>query len=166
MPSRGYQELVCTAGITRSGEWVRLYPINYRYRPSDQQFHKYQWIEIELESKGAGNDKRKESRRPNLETIKILGNPLSTKNNWLERRQVIDALPEHSVNELRPGVSGWAQINGRDTLPIPVKARLDGEYVKRQSFWFDLFIIFRTLLKIFKDDTVVEGGTGKLGKDE
>ncbi len=101
MPSRGYQELVCTAGITRSGEWVRLYPINYRYRPSDQQFHKYQWIEIELESKGAGNDKRKESRRPNLETIKILGNPLSTKNNWLERRQVIDALPEHSVNELR-----------------------------------------------------------------
>ena len=70
------------------------------------------------------------------------------------------------VNQLRPGLSGWAQINGRDTLPIPVKAKLDGEYVKRQSFWFDLYIIFRTALKIFKDDTVVEGGTGKLGKDK
>jgi len=73
---------------------------------------------------------------------------------------------KYGVNELRPGVSGWAQINGRDTLPIPVKAKLDGEYLKRQSFWFDLYIIFRTALKIFKDDTVVEGGTGKLGKDE
>jgi O-antigen biosynthesis protein WbqP len=73
---------------------------------------------------------------------------------------------KYGVNELRPGVSGWAQINGRDTLPIPLKAKLDGEYVKRQSFWFDLYIIFRTALKIFKDDTVVEGGTGKFGKDE
>ena len=73
---------------------------------------------------------------------------------------------KYGVNELRPGVSGWAQINGRDTLPIPVKAKLDGEYVNRQSFWFDLYIIFRTTLKIFKDDTVVEGGTGKLGKDQ
>ena len=65
---------------------------------------------------------------------------------------------KYGVNELRPGVSGWAQINGRDTLPIPLKAKLDGQYVKRQSFWFDLYIIFRTALKIFKDDTVVEGG--------
>jgi len=73
---------------------------------------------------------------------------------------------KYGVNELRPGVSGWAQINGRDTLPIPVKAKLDGEYVKRQSFLFDFYIIFRTALKIFKDDTVVEGGTGKLGKGE
>ena len=73
---------------------------------------------------------------------------------------------KYGVNELRPGVSGWAQINGRDTLPIPVKAKLDGEYVKRQSFWFDLYIIFRSAIKIFKDDTVVEGGTGKLGEGE
>jgi len=73
---------------------------------------------------------------------------------------------KYGVNKLRPGVSGWAQINGRDTLPIPVKAKLDGEYIKRQSFWFDLYIILRTALKIFKDDTVVEGGTGKLDKNE
>jgi O-antigen biosynthesis protein WbqP len=71
---------------------------------------------------------------------------------------------KHGVNQLRPGVSGWAQINGRDTLPIPVKAKLDGEYVKRQSFWFDIYIILRTAIKMFKDDSVVEGGTGRLGK--
>jgi O-antigen biosynthesis protein WbqP len=72
----------------------------------------------------------------------------------------------YGVNQLKPGVSGWAQINGRDTLPIPVKAKLDGEYVKKQSFWFDIYIILRTAIKMFKDDSVVEGGTGKLGKDK
>jgi O-antigen biosynthesis protein WbqP len=69
---------------------------------------------------------------------------------------------KYGVNALRPGVSGWAQINGRDTLPIPVKAKLDGEYVKRQSFWFDIYIILKTALKLFKDDSVVEGGTGAI----
>ncbi len=73
---------------------------------------------------------------------------------------------KYGVNELRPGLSGWAQINGRDTLPILVKAKLDGEYLKRQSFWFDIYIILRTALKIFKDDSVVEGGTGRFGKDQ
>jgi O-antigen biosynthesis protein WbqP len=73
---------------------------------------------------------------------------------------------KYGVNKLRPGVSGWAQINGRDTLPIKVKAKLDGEYVLKQSFWFDLYIIFKTALKLFKDDSVIEGGTGTLGKDE
>ncbi len=72
---------------------------------------------------------------------------------------------KYGVNQLRPGVSGWAQINGRDTLPIKVKAKLDGDYVKMQSFWFDIFIILRTALKMFKDESVVEGDTGKLGND-
>jgi O-antigen biosynthesis protein WbqP len=73
---------------------------------------------------------------------------------------------KYHVNQLRPGVSGWAQINGRDTLPIAVKAKFDGEYVKRQSFCLDIYIILRTAFKIFKDDNVVEGGTGKIGKDQ
>jgi O-antigen biosynthesis protein WbqP len=73
---------------------------------------------------------------------------------------------KYGVNALRPGVSGWAQINGRDTLPIPVKAKLDGEYVTRQSFCFDFYIILKTALKIFKDDSVIEGGTGSLGNKE
>jgi len=100
-PSRGYQELVCTAGITENNEWVRLYPIDYRYRPRDQQFRKYQWVEVDLLPRGAGNDRRKESRKPNLDTFRVLGLPISPKNNWKERRIIIDRMPTYTVKELR-----------------------------------------------------------------
>jgi len=76
-----------------------LYPINYRYLLRDKQFHKYQWIEVELGSRGSGNDNRKESRKPILETIKLLGDPLSTKKGWLERRELIDDLPHRTVKQ-------------------------------------------------------------------
>ncbi len=101
LPSTSHRELVCTAGVTQSGEWVRLYPIDYRYRPQRQQFHKYQWIEIELAQRGSGNDNRQESRRPKLDSIRILGEPLSTARSWEDRREIIDRLPIHSVNQLR-----------------------------------------------------------------
>ena len=100
-PSRGYSELVCTAGITRSLDWVRLYPVDYRYRSRDQQFRKYQWINVGLASRGAGNDNRRESRRPDLDSIKVLGSPLSTNNCWRERREIIDSMPVRTVNQLR-----------------------------------------------------------------
>jgi hypothetical protein len=100
-PSRGYQELVCTAGVAASGEWVRLYPIDYRYRPTHQRFKKYQWIEVDLWPRGAGNDNRKESRRPVLDSIQLVGERLSAEKNWLERRQIIDHLPHHTLNELK-----------------------------------------------------------------
>jgi O-antigen biosynthesis protein WbqP len=67
---------------------------------------------------------------------------------------------KYGVNELRPGVSGWAQINGRDTITIVLKAKLDGQYVKRQSFWFDIYIILRSAMQMFTND-IVEGDTGK-----
>ncbi len=86
-PSKSYKEIVCTAGITDRNQWVRLYPIDYRYRPRSQQFHKYQWIEVGLLPHGSGNDNRKESRKPDLNSIKLIGSPLSTDNNWYERRQ-------------------------------------------------------------------------------
>ena len=101
LPSRGHQELVCTAGITKSGDWVRLYPIDYRYRPKHQQFHKYQWIEVGLLPRGNGNDNRKESRRPDLDSIRILSSPLSTLHNWQERREIIDRLPTYTLNQLQ-----------------------------------------------------------------
>ncbi len=100
-PSREYQELVCTAGITESGDWVRLYPIDYRYRSPDQQFQKYQWIEVDLDPRGAGNDSRKESRRPNLDSIVICGEPLSTDKKWKQRREIIDQLPHRTLNQLK-----------------------------------------------------------------
>lgn len=99
-PSRAHQELVCTAGITETGDWVRLYPIDYRYRSNHQQFKKYQWIELGLAPKGAGNDNRRESRQPDLDSIKILSEPLSTANGWDERRKIIDALPHYTRKQL------------------------------------------------------------------
>jgi hypothetical protein len=100
-PSTKYQELVCTAGITEQGEWVRLYPIDYRYRPSAQKFRKYQWVEIDLAPRGAGSDNRKESRKPRLESIRVIGEPLPTDNAWRARRAIIDRLPHHTVNQLK-----------------------------------------------------------------
>lgn len=99
-PSRGYQELVCTAGITETGDWIRLYPIDYRYRPREQQFHKYQWIEVEVEPKGAKNDNRKESRKPKPESIRVLGQRLSSDHGWQDRRRIIDTMPHSTVREL------------------------------------------------------------------
>ncbi len=57
---------------------------------------------------------------------------------------------EHGVHELVPGLTGWAQINGRDDLPIPVKVQLDVEYLRRRSFWFDLYIIVRTFTNVIR----------------
>ena len=64
---------------------------------------------------------------------------------------------EAGIHKLVPGLTGWAQINGRDKLPIPIKAKLDGEYVKRCSFGFDLKCFFMTFIKVLKRDGVVEG---------
>lgn len=99
-PSQGYQELVCTAGITESGDWVRLYPIDYRYRERNQQFKKYQWIEVVLGPAGAGNDNRKESRRPDLDSIRLLGEPIKPDHEWRDRRAIIDVLPHYTRDQL------------------------------------------------------------------
>jgi len=99
-PSTKYMELICVAGITEDLQWVRLYPIDYRYMPKHQQFHKYQWVEVGLAPRGHGNDNRKESREPDLGSIKVLGEMLSSKNNWAERRTVIDNVQHHTINQL------------------------------------------------------------------
>ena len=69
---------------------------------------------------------------------------------------------KYRANDVLPGLTGWAQINGRDELEIPVKAAYDGEYVKRMSFLFDLRCLFGTVFSVLKSDGVVEGGTGSL----
>ena len=61
---------------------------------------------------------------------------------------------EKGVDHLVPGLTGWAQVNGRDELPIPEKVRLDVEYAERQSFWFDMYILWFTLLKVMRRDGV------------
>lgn len=71
---------------------------------------------------------------------------------------------KYGANDVKPGLTGWAQINGRDELEIDVKARLDGEYVEKQSFLFDCKCFFGTITSVLKHDGVVEGGTGELNK--
>lgn len=73
---------------------------------------------------------------------------------------------KYGANDVRPGLTGWAQINGRDELEIPVKAKLDGEYVEKLSFSFDCKCFFGTIFSVLKHDGVVEGGTGELHKQE
>ncbi len=73
---------------------------------------------------------------------------------------------KYGANNVKPGLTGWAQINGRDELEIPVKAKLDGEYVERMSFLFDCKCFFGTITAVLKSDGVVEGGTGELHKQE
>ena len=64
---------------------------------------------------------------------------------------------KYHANEIVPGLSGWAQCNGRDTLPIPEKAKLDGEYAKRFNVWFDIKIIIKTFFQAFRGKDEVEG---------
>ena len=69
---------------------------------------------------------------------------------------------KYGANDVKPGLTGWAQINGRDELEIPIKARFDGEYVKKLSFLMDLKCFLGTFAKVLKADGVVEGGTGEM----
>ena len=73
---------------------------------------------------------------------------------------LIDERDKYGANDVRPGLTGWAQVNGRDELPIPVKAAFDGEYCRRISFSFDLKCFFMTIGKVLRHEGIVEGDTG------
>ena len=78
---------------------------------------------------------------------------------------LIEERDKYGANDVKPGLTGWAQINGRDELEIPVKAKLDGEYVENLSFAFDCKCFFGTIKSVLKSDGVVEGGTGTLNEN-
>ncbi|GFI26138.1 undecaprenyl phosphate N,N'-diacetylbacillosamine 1-phosphate transferase [Lachnospiraceae bacterium] len=73
---------------------------------------------------------------------------------------------KYGANDVKPGLTGWAQINGRDELEISAKAKLDGEYVEKESFLFDCKCFLGTILSVTRGDGVVEGGTGERYKKE
>ena len=79
---------------------------------------------------------------------------------------LIEERDKYGANDVRPGLTGWAQINGRDELPIDVKARFDGEYVENMSFLFDCKCFFGTIVSVLKSEGVVEGGTGAMEKEQ
>lgn len=71
---------------------------------------------------------------------------------------------KYKANDVRPGLTGWAQINGRDELPITVKSELDGEYIQKMNFAFDVKCFVGTITSVLKSDGVIEGGTGALNE--
>ncbi len=78
---------------------------------------------------------------------------------------LIEERDKYGANDIYPGLTGYAQIKGRDELPIEQKAELDGYYTKNLGFWLDVKVFFGTIVSVFKSDGVVEGGTGTMEKD-
>lgn len=76
------------------------------------------------------------------------------------QEDLLEERDKYGANDVPPGLTGWAQINGRDELEINVKARFDGEYVKKLSLLFDVKCFFGTIFRVLRSDGVVEGGTG------
>lgn len=87
-------EVSCTAAISDKGEWLRLHPIRYRYLSTEQQFHKYQWIELNVTKT---NDGRRESYTPKNESIRIVSKPLDTSNAWQARKDAVFPLRAHCL---------------------------------------------------------------------
>lgn len=79
---------------------------------------------------------------------------------------LIEERDKYKANDIRPGLTGWAQVNGRDELEIDVKAKFDGEYVEKMSLIFDIKCIINTALQVIKHEGVVEGGTGTIHSEE
>ena len=79
---------------------------------------------------------------------------------------LIEEREKYMANDVTPGLTGWAQINGRDELPIDVKAKMDGDYVKNLGLLFDLKCFLLTITSVLRSDGVVEGGTGTMEKAE
>src|SRR5690606_8085918 len=98
-PSVRYQETVCTAGLTEQGDWIRLYPLPFRYLPDDLRFDKYQWIELDAKRNSA-KDPRPVSYRPDVSSIK-LGEKLGTRDGWAKRKTVVLRKVRGSIEELR-----------------------------------------------------------------
>ncbi len=80
--------------------------------------------------------------------------------------ELIEERDKYGANDVKPGLTGWAQINGRDELESSVKAKFDGEYVEKMSFLFDCKCFFGTIAPVLKHEGVIEGGTGSMRKQE
>ena len=119
MPARKGIEVSCTAAITQQGEWIRLYPVPYRFLNPDQRFGRYQWIEVQV--RRARNDYRPESHNLIADTIKIVSSIPAAKGGWAARRDIIEPLRRKSLCE----IERTRTQNGAPTLGIFRPAHID-----------------------------------------
>jgi len=128
-PSKKYDELVCTAGITEDGEWIRLYPIEFRKLSYENQYKKYDWIETKIERNSS--DFRKESFRP-VGEIKVI-TYIDTKNNWAERKKIINRVKTYTnINKL---VTDSQKPNYVSLALFKPAKILDFKYEKQNPEW-------------------------------
>lgn len=130
-PSEKQDETVCTAAISDTGKWLRIYPVPYRYLPPEKQYRKWQWMEIGLTARGYQNDPRPESREPDVNSIRLLGEPLPSSHGWKQRREIIDRMPHHTLGELE---GMWEADRTSLGIIRPVEV-LDLEVTKGQEKW-------------------------------
>src|SRR5438874_902026 len=97
-PAKSGVEVSCSAAITDKGEWLRLFPVPYRFLSQDQRFRKYQWIEAAVTK---AKDHRPESYKLKPDSIKILSDPLPTTSGWRERKALVFPLRAPSLCALR-----------------------------------------------------------------
>lgn len=133
---------------------MRLYPIDFRHRPKGQQFKKYQWIKVNLKTRASSEDKRKESREPDLHSITLLGPPLSTKNQWAERREIIDRLPQKTLEQLKSlyneDKTSLGIVQPYTIHDLEIK-RVDGEWKQSwKGLYAQLDLFGRTMLPLRK----------------
>jgi len=110
-------------------------------------------------------------RKTSIDELPQLFNILSGKMSFVGPRpalwnqdDLIQERDKYHANDIKPGLTGLAQISGRDELEIPDKAKIDGDYVLKRGFFYDIGLIFKTAFNVFKHDGVVEGGTGEIEK--
>lgn len=135
IPSKSHDELVCTAGVTEDGRWIRLYPINFRDLPFSQQYKKYQWITVSAE-RHTGRDSRKESYRPDCTSL-VLGDEIETKRgDWSQRARYVLQHPAKSMEDL------WDQKDAdRTSLGVFKPAEVfDLEVSDDDREWKDAFL--------------------------
>ncbi|MED0670391.1 hypothetical protein P4S95_09190 [Aneurinibacillus aneurinilyticus] len=94
--SKKYQETVCTAGITEDGEWIRLYPVQFRSMEKAKQFEKYTWIKVRLKK---AKEHREDSYNPDMDSFKILEH-IGPDNNWFKRKHIVYPTRSKSIEEL------------------------------------------------------------------
>jgi hypothetical protein len=110
-PAKSGVEVSCTAAITKDGEWLRLFPVPWRFLPEDQRFRKYQWVEVVVTK---ASDPRPESYKIKPDGIKVLSEPLSTNRGWEARKDVVLPLRSHCLCCLQK----QRDTNGFPTLGI------------------------------------------------
>ncbi len=153
--SAKYDEVVCTAGVLESGEWVRLYPIPFRKLDYDRWYKKYQWLEIEAERNTS--DFRPESFRPKLKSIKFIGQPLPTTDHWISRKKYVLKNYYTSLTTLIAEAKNPKNISLATFKPTKV---LDFSVEKAAETWpaakIKKVMAERAQMKLFKDEFVRE----------